>query len=101
MGTAFAQALTGDRCSVFVLGMTPRRRRFSQADSDALLRAVQECRRAAVQALTQAPIHSEGARAVRELIAVLDDLVEALTGEAGLFWAKPHSTPVGGGRSAS
>ena len=71
----------------------PRPPRLYDTDCDALLAAVEECRRAAVQALTRAPIQAEGTRTVRELMEVLDRLAECLTGDRERFWAKPSTTP--------
>ncbi|GGH16193.1 hypothetical protein GCM10007036_16700 [Alsobacter metallidurans] len=58
---------------------------------------MEECRSAAVRAITRAPIGSEGAIACRELLTVLDNLAGALTGDHRRFWSKPHYTPEGGG----
>ena len=71
----------------------PRPTRLYDTDCDALLAAVEECRRAAVQALTRAPIQAEGTQTVRELMEVLDRLAECLTGDRERFWAKPSTTP--------
>jgi hypothetical protein len=70
-----------------------RQRIFSEGDANDLLRAVDECRRAAVLALSRAPIQAEGRKAVLELLTALDNLAEALTGYRERFWTKPHSTP--------
>jgi hypothetical protein len=93
-GTAQITTIDSVVLFLFCYRMTNRRQRiFSDSDADDLLRAVGECRRAAVLALSRAPIHAEGTKAVMELLAVLDSIAEALTGDRERFWAKPHSTP--------
>ena len=76
--------------------MTNRRQRiFSDDDAQDLLRAVGECRRAAVLALGRAPINSEGSKAVLDLLVVLDNVALVLTGNRERFWMRLHSTPKG------
>jgi hypothetical protein len=73
--------------------MVNRRRIFSEHDAQALLQAVADCRRAAILALSRAPIHAEGTQAVLQLLAALDEVAEALTGDRERFWMRLHSTP--------
>jgi len=73
--------------------MATRRRIFSDHDAQALLQAVGDCRRATILALSRAPIHAEGTQAVLKLLAALDEVAEALTGDQERFWTRLHSTP--------
>jgi hypothetical protein len=70
-----------------------RRRLFSEFDADDLLAAVEACREAAVRAHTRAPIGSEGFEVVGELLAALDRVAEAVTGDRERYWMRLHSTP--------
>ena len=71
----------------------PRANRLSDLECDELMRAVQACRSACVLALSKAPIDAEGVAVVRELMAVMDRLAEALQGDRERFWTRLHSTP--------
>lgn len=70
-----------------------RKRLFSELDAAELLAAVASCRRACVLAMSKAPIGSDGAAAVSELMRALDRMAEALTGDRERLWARLHSTP--------
>ncbi len=74
--------------------MSNRRQRiFSDSEAADLLRAVQDCRQAAVLALGRVPIQAEGRQVVVDLLGVLDAVAEALTGDRERLWARAHSTP--------
>jgi hypothetical protein len=69
------------------------KRYFSEFDTAELLAAVAACRRSCVLAMSKAPIGSEGADAVSELMRTLDRMAELLTGDREHLWARLHSTP--------
>lgn len=68
-----------------------KKRLLSAATRGATLAAAKACRTAAVQLLTEAPIHSAEYQRAAELLDAIDALAEALTGKAELFHTKPHT----------
>src|SRR4051794_37103776 len=66
------------------------RRHFSQNDSDRLLAAIGECRRACIAASTKAPIGGPIYRSSTRLMEEIDLVAEALTGDRRHFWMRPH-----------
>jgi hypothetical protein len=67
----------------------------SEHDAPDVMVAVEACREAAVRARTRATIGSEGFEVVGELLAALDRVAEAVTGDRERFWNRLHSTPKG------
>jgi hypothetical protein len=69
------------------------RRHFSENDSDRLLAAIGECRRACIAANTKAPIGGPIYRAASRLMEEIDLVAAVLTGDRRHFWLRPHGTP--------
>src|SRR4051794_3177192 len=67
-------------------------RHFSENDSDRLLAAIGECRRACIAANTKAPIGGPVYRAGARLMEEIDLVAEVLTGDRRHFWMRPHGT---------
>jgi hypothetical protein len=62
---------------------------FTEAGRQALLTAIEQCRKACIDALRRAPCTGDVYRRTSALVDAIDGVAEALTGDRQHFWLEP------------
>jgi len=69
--------------------MAKTKRIFSGTDRQALLTAIEQCRKASIDALRRAPCTGDVYRRTSGLVDAIDGVAEVLTGNREHFWLAP------------
>ena len=67
------------------------KRMFRESDRHELLTAIEQCRKASIDALRRAPCTGDIYARTSALIAAIDDVAELLTGDREYFWLEPST----------
>jgi hypothetical protein len=71
--------------------MTKTKRMFSETDRQALLTAIEQCRKASIDALRRAPCTGDVYARASALVDAIDGVAEVLTGKREHFWLEPST----------
>jgi hypothetical protein len=64
---------------------------FTETDRQALLNAIEQCRKASIDALRRAPCTGDIYARTSALVDAIDDVAELLTGNREHFWLEPST----------
>ena len=71
--------------------MAKTKRMFSETDRQALLTAIEQCRKSSIDALRRAPCTGDVYARTSALVDAIDGVAEALTGDRQHFWLEPST----------
>jgi len=71
--------------------MAKGRRILTETDRQVLLAAIEQCRKACIDALRRAPCTGDVYRRTSDLVDAIDNVAELLTGNRKHFWLEPST----------
>ena len=71
--------------------MAKTKRMFSETDRQALLTAIEQCRKASIDALRRATCTGDIYSRTSALVDAIDGVAEVLTGDREHFWLEPST----------